>query len=169
MILKQPPAAYGCKFMRLSRSAKRGSECRGSRAWSKCIAVLVTLSQPLACPVLLPEARIDFDRNQRWNIPVDHDCASRKFCADHESPNELQSLKRFAALIELGERNSHHASLCNRAEFRRSQRPELRQRVAWWIRAFSGSLSFVAVVQATDLRHRHDRSHFRRLYRSWLR
>ena len=51
-------------------------------------------------------------------------CASRKFCAAHESPNELQSLKRFAALIESGERNSHDASLCNRAEFRRSQRPE---------------------------------------------
>jgi len=50
-------------------------------------------------------------------------------------------------------------SLCNRAEFRRRlQRPELEARVAWWIRAFSGSMSFVAVVQATNMRHRHDGS-----------
>ena len=34
---------------------------------------------------------------------------------------------------------------------------------------FSGSPSFVAVVQSTDLRHRHDGPHLRRLNRSWLR
>jgi hypothetical protein len=34
---------------------------------------------------------------------------------------------------------------------------------------FSGSPSFIAVVQSTDLWHRHDGSHFRRLNRSWLR
>ena len=33
---------------------------------------------------------------------------------------------------------------------------------------FSGSPSFVAVMQSTDLRHRHDGPHFRRLNRSWL-
>src|SRR5215469_5415107 len=33
----------------------------------------------------------------------------------------------------------------------------------------SGSPSFIAVVQSTDLWHRHDGSHFRRLNRSWLR
>jgi len=34
---------------------------------------------------------------------------------------------------------------------------------------FSGSPSFVAVVQSADLRYCHDGSHFRRLNRSWLR
>jgi hypothetical protein len=34
---------------------------------------------------------------------------------------------------------------------------------------FSGSPSFVAVMQPTDLRYRHDGPHFRRLNRSWLR
>jgi len=34
---------------------------------------------------------------------------------------------------------------------------------------FSGSPSFVAVMQSTDLRHRHDGPHLRRLNRSWLR
>jgi hypothetical protein len=34
---------------------------------------------------------------------------------------------------------------------------------------FSGSPSFVAVVQSTNLRHRHDGSHLRRLNRPWLR
>ena len=42
-------------------------------------------------------------------------CASRKFYAAHESPNEPQSLKRFAALIESGERNSHDVSLCEQS------------------------------------------------------
>jgi len=35
--------------------------------------------------------------------------------------------------------------------------------------SFSGSLSFIAVVQSTDLWHRHDGSHFRQLNRSRLR
>ena len=34
---------------------------------------------------------------------------------------------------------------------------------------FSGSPSFVAVMQPTDLRYRRDGPHFRRLNRSWLR
>jgi hypothetical protein len=34
---------------------------------------------------------------------------------------------------------------------------------------FSGSPPFVAVMQPTDLRYRHDGPHFRRLNRSWLR
>jgi hypothetical protein len=38
------------------------------------------------------------------------------------------------------------------------QRTKERQRVGWWNRTFSGSPAFVAVVQATDLRQRHDRS-----------
>ena len=43
------------------------------------------------------------------------------------------------------------------------------QRVARWVLAFLGSLSFIAVVQPTDLRHGHNRPHFWRLNRSWLR
>jgi hypothetical protein len=52
---------------------------------------------------------------------------------------------------------------------RKFQRPQEMQRVARWVLAFSGSLSFVAVVQPTDLRHRHDGPHFWRLNRSWQR
>src|SRR6516164_274971 len=52
---------------------------------------------------------------------------------------------------------------------RKFQRPKEMQRVARWVWAFSGSLSFIAVVQPTDLRHRHNRPHFWRLNRSWLR
>jgi hypothetical protein len=49
------------------------------------------------------------------------------------------------------------------------QWPKERKHVAWWIRAFSGSPSFVAVMLSTDLRHRHDGPHFRRLNGSWFR
>jgi hypothetical protein len=38
----------------------------------------------------------------------------------------------------------------------------------WWNRASSGSPSFVAAMQSTDRRHRHDGTRFRRLNRSWL-
>ena len=38
----------------------------------------------------------------------------------------------------------------------------------WRIRTFSGSPSFVAVVQTADVRHHHDGPRFRRLNRSWL-
>src|SRR5712664_353221 len=71
--------------------------------------------------------------------------------------------------LESGARNPPmHA--CARAQFgRKFQRPKERQRVASWIRTLSGSPSFVAVVQPTDLRHRHDGPHFQRLNRSWLR
>ena len=41
-----------------------------------------------------------------------------------------------------------------------------RQWVTWWIRTLSGSPSFVAVLQSTDLRHTHDGPRFRRLNRS---
>ena len=86
-------------------------------------------STPQACK----EAEITVQTYYRWRkeyggLKLDQakrNFASRKFCAAHESPNEPQSLKRFVALIELGERNSHDESLCNRAEFRRRfQRPE---------------------------------------------
>jgi hypothetical protein len=50
-----------------------------------------------------------------------------------------------------------------------SSKAKKMQRAAGWIRCFSGSLSFVAVVQPTDLRHRHNPTHFWRLNRSWLR
>ena len=47
------------------------------------------------------------------------------------------------------------------------QWPKKRKRVAWWVRAFSRSPSFVAVMQSTDLWQRQDGPHFRRLNRSW--
>jgi hypothetical protein len=40
---------------------------------------------------------------------------------------------------------------------------------AWEVLAVSGGESFVAVVQSTDLRQRHDWPDFRRLYRARLR
>jgi len=45
------------------------------------------------------------------------------------------------------------------------QRPKERQR-SLVDSGFSGSPSFVAVMQSTDLRHCHDGPHFRRLNRS---
>src|SRR5580700_10433360 len=79
-------------------------------------------------------------------------------------------LKQRAALLESGETKSADARVCRRAQFgRKFQSRKERQRVAWWMRAFSGSPSFVAVVQSTNLRHRHDGPHFRRLNRTWLR
>jgi hypothetical protein len=50
----------------------------------------------------------------------------------------------------------------------RTQISQDRAEVALWTSAVSGGPSFVAVVQSTDLGHRHDGPDSRRLNGSWL-
>jgi len=77
--------------------------------------------------------------------------------ADVIPPNRTPKLKQLAALLRSGERNSRMPACAGEAQFgQRFQGAQDRQRAAWQIRALSGSLSFVAVVQSSDLQHRHD-------------
>ena len=78
-------------------------------------------------------------------------------------------LKQFATLVQSDERYSamHTCARKHSSELiLKAQRGAAR---SMGILALSGSPSFVAVMQAADLRQRHDGSHFRRLNRSWLR
>jgi len=107
-------------------------------------------------------------------IPVTFDRAigpSRKFRAAHrgslifKTNRKLNGLRLCLSLMNELHRCARRARHFKR-KFQRPQKDAARSAMGF---GFLGSLSFVAVVQPTDLRHRHNRPHFWRLNRSWLR
>src|SRR5215469_2599349 len=106
------------------------------------------------------------NRNQyvRMMVPPEN---SMQPIAEVLSSIPNRRLNRLAALPESDERNSLRCTT-QRDSLGANFSKEM-QRVARWVLAFSGSLSFVAVVQPTDLRHRHNRPNFWRLNHSQLR
>jgi hypothetical protein len=89
--------------------------------------------------------------------------------ADVIPPNEPQSSSGLRPCLSLVNEIRRCASVQGSTVFgHRCQSANDRQRAAWQIRALSGSPSFVAVVQSTDLRERYDLSQFWRLNGSGL-
>ena len=99
----------------------------------------------------------------------------RKFCAVYggchtsKRVEDSNSVRPFLSLVNEIRRCTRVQESTVRTQISKRQGEAALSLVDWWLRAFSGSPSFVAVVQPADLRHRHDRAHFRRLNRSWLR
>jgi len=71
-----------------------------------------------------------------------------------------------AAMVESNERYSAMHACARKQRSELISKAKETQRVGRWILALSGSPSFVAVMQSTDLRHCDNGSHFRRLNRS---
>ena len=127
---------------------------------------------------LQPSDRRSSAGGSRFRVPTDRNdsryeaLSLRKFCAAHGEchfPSRTAKVKQFATLLESGGGDSPtHASARRIVQ---TQKPMAHGEKARGVVAsgVSGSPSFVAVVQSTDLRHRHDIPHLRRLNRSWLR